>query len=82
VLQPLLVTPQGLVVAGHRRLAAARLAGLEVVPVLVRHPDPGRQQEIMLVEKLQRQGLLGSPAETVIQQANWRVIMLVRPTQR
>jgi ParB family chromosome partitioning protein len=54
VLQPLLVTPQGLVVAGHRRLAAARLAGLEVVPVLVRDLDPVRQQEIMLVENLQR----------------------------
>jgi len=57
VLQPLLVTPQGVVVAGHRRLAAARLAGLETVPVLVHDLDPVRQQEIMLVENLQRADL-------------------------
>ena len=64
VLQPLLVTPQGLVVAGHRRLAAARLAGLEVVPVLVRDLDPVRQQEIMLVENLQRAEL--TPVDPVV----------------
>jgi ParB family chromosome partitioning protein len=57
VLQPLLVTPEGVVVAGHRRLAAARMAGLEEVPVVVRDLDPVQQQEIMLVENLQRQDL-------------------------
>jgi ParB family chromosome partitioning protein len=61
VLQPLLVTPAGVVVAGHRRLAAARLAGLEEVPVVVRDLDRVQQQEIMLVENLQRQDL--SPIE-------------------
>jgi ParB family transcriptional regulator, chromosome partitioning protein len=55
VLQPLLVTPGGVVVAGHRRLAAARQAGLTEVPVMVRDPDRAQQQEIMLVENLQRQ---------------------------
>src|SRR5437899_2219975 len=54
VLQPLLVTPGGEVVAGHRRLAAARLAGLNEVPVIVRDLDQVQQQEIMLVENLQR----------------------------
>ncbi len=34
----------------HRRLAAARLAGLTEVPVVVRDLDPVRQQKIMLVE--------------------------------
>ena len=36
ILQPLLVTADGTVISGHRRLAAARLAGLETVPVIVR----------------------------------------------
>jgi ParB family transcriptional regulator, chromosome partitioning protein len=57
VLQPLLVTPGGVVVAGHRRLAAARLAGLSAVPVVVRDLNDVQQQEIMLVENLQRQDL-------------------------
>jgi ParB family chromosome partitioning protein len=61
VLQPLLVTPDGTVVAGHRRLAAARQAGLTEVPVMVRDLDRAQQQEIMLVENLQRQDL--SPVE-------------------
>ena len=61
VLQPLLVTPDGVVVAGHRRLAATRQAGLSEVPVVVRDLDPVQQQEIMLVENLQRQDL--SPVE-------------------
>jgi ParB family transcriptional regulator, chromosome partitioning protein len=57
VLQPLLVTPGGVVVAGHRRLAAARLAGLTEVPVIVRDLDAIQQQEIILVENLQREDL-------------------------
>src|SRR6266702_8178692 len=57
VLQPLLVTPGGVVVAGHRRLAAARLAGLSDVPVVIRDLDAVQQQEIMLAENLQRQDL-------------------------
>src|ERR1051325_845557 len=61
VLQPLLVTPSGVVVAGHRRLAAAHMAGLQEVPVVVRDLDFVQQQEIMLVENLQRQDL--SPVE-------------------
>ena len=61
VLQPLLITPLGVVVAGHRRLAAARLAGLSHVPVVVRDLNQVQQQEIMLVENLQRQDL--SPVE-------------------
>src|SRR6266542_3163445 len=61
VLQPLLVTPAGVVVAGHRRLAAARLAGLSDVPVVIRDLDRVQQQEIMLVENLQRQDI--SPVE-------------------
>lgn len=61
VLQPLLITPAGLVIAGHRRLAAARKAGLTEVPVVVRDMTVVEQQAIMLVENLQREDL--SPIE-------------------
>ena len=57
ILQPLLVTPDGTVVAGHRRLAAARRAGLTDVPVIVRSLSPVEQLEIQLVENLQRADL-------------------------
>lgn len=57
ILQPLLVTPDGIVVAGHRRLAAACLAGIDAVPVIVRQLNELQQLEIMLVENLQRQDL-------------------------
>ncbi len=70
VLQPLLVTPEGLVVAGHRRLAAARQAGLDTVPVLVRDLAPVEQQEIILVENLQREAL--SPVEEA--RAYWQLL--------
>ncbi len=37
VLDPLLVTTDGVILSGHRRHAAARLAGLTAVPVIFRH---------------------------------------------
>jgi ParB family transcriptional regulator, chromosome partitioning protein len=61
ILQPLLVTPDGTVVAGHRRLAAARQAGLVDVPVIVRALSPAEALETALVENLQRANL--SPVE-------------------
>ena len=42
VLQPLLVTPEGAryrIVAGERRFRAARMAGLQTVPCVVREMD-------------------------------------------
>lgn len=57
VLQPLLVTPEGLIVAGHRRFAAAQLAGLEAVPVVERIMTPAEQLAAMLTENMQRQDL-------------------------
>jgi ParB family chromosome partitioning protein len=42
------------VVAGHRRLAAAKLAGLEKVPVILRTMDEQQRIEAMLVENLDR----------------------------
>jgi ParB family chromosome partitioning protein len=57
ILQPLLVTPDGTVVAGHRRLTAARRVGLLDVPVIVRSLTPIEQLEAALVENLQRANL-------------------------
>jgi ParB family chromosome partitioning protein len=64
ILQPLVVQPvpgrggQFSVLAGHRRLAAARLAGLDEVPVEVRAAtSPSAAVEIMLVENCQRRDL-------------------------
>lgn len=62
VLQPLVVTPAPdgrgyLLIAGERRLQAARLAGLKAVPVVVRLADERQGLELALVENLQREDL-------------------------
>src|SRR5690349_13614740 len=60
VLQPILVTEtiDGYqLVAGERRLRAARLAGLERIPALVRQLADQDQLEIALVENVQRSDL-------------------------
>jgi ParB family transcriptional regulator, chromosome partitioning protein len=65
ILQPLVVrsTPGGFeLIAGERRLRAAREAGLERVPVLIRQAGENESMELALVENLQRENL--SPLET------------------
>jgi ParB family chromosome partitioning protein len=60
VLQPVVVTEvlDGYqVVAGERRLRAARLAGLDRVPVVVRQLADRQQLEVALVENVQRADL-------------------------
>ena len=60
VLQPLLVrrVPGGYeLIAGERRLRAARMAGLERVPVLCRRIEDDRKLELALIENIQRENL-------------------------
>lgn len=60
VLQPVVVTEvlDGYqIVAGERRLRAARLAGLDRVPVMVRQLADRQQLEVALVENVQRADL-------------------------
>jgi ParB family chromosome partitioning protein len=60
VLQPILVTEtiDGYqLVAGERRWRAARAAGLDRIPAVVRQLDTATQLEIALVENLQREDL-------------------------
>ena len=61
VLQPIVVraTADGEyeLIAGERRLRAARIAGLTHIPAVVRDSADGEQLELALVENLQRQDL-------------------------
>lgn len=60
ILQPLIVTPHGesfQIIAGERRYQAARRAGLQMVPVIVREAGEQERLELGLVENLQRQDL-------------------------
>ena len=62
VVQPIVVTPKGeglyTIIAGERRWRAARRAGLEEVPVVVREVEDDQQMlEMALVENLQRADL-------------------------
>lgn len=66
LIQPLVVTPapestdlapRYQLIAGERRWTAARLAGLERVPVIVRGATPQEMLELALVENIQRADL-------------------------
>ena len=65
ILQPLVIrsTEAGFeMIAGERRLRAAKEAGLDRVPVLIRQAGEGESMEMALVENLQREDL--NPLET------------------
>jgi ParB family chromosome partitioning protein len=65
LVQPLVVTEAAggyQLLVGERRWRAAKLAGLDVVPVVVRDVSPQQMLELALVENLQREDL--NPLET------------------
>lgn len=67
IIQPLIVTVdlssgQYSLIAGERRLRAARIAGLQQVPVLIRQVTDQERLELALIENVQRADL--SPLET------------------
>jgi len=60
VLQPILVRPAAdgyEIVAGERRYRAAKQAGLEKVPAIVRRFDPAEMAEVAIIENVQREDL-------------------------
>src|SRR5512138_3066170 len=61
IIQPLVVSPgrSGLyiLIAGERRLQAARKAGLQTVPVVIRHATDQQLLELALIENVQRADL-------------------------
>ncbi len=60
ILQPLLVAPSGgryQLIAGERRLRAAKIAGLKEVPVVTRTLDEQSKLELALIENVQRENL-------------------------
>lgn len=60
VLQPILVRPKGSnyeIVAGERRFQAAKIAGLDEIPVLVREVSNDESFQLALIENLQRTDL-------------------------
>lgn len=75
VLQPVLVREKGdryELVAGERRWRAARIAGLETIPVIIRQLDDLQAGELSLIENLQREDL------TVIEEAQAYRLMMER----
>lgn len=60
VIQPIIVYPNEgryTIVAGERRWRAARMAGLDAIPAIVRTYDRIKQMEVALIENIQRENL-------------------------
>jgi len=61
VLQPVIVRQEGesnyVLIAGERRLRAARMAGLSSIPAIVRSPSEQQMLEMALVENVQREDI-------------------------
>lgn len=80
IIEPLVVRPvdpkaegsavaKYVLVAGERRLRAARAAGLRTVPVVVRSYEPQQAHVVQLAENMDREGL--TPIEIAESYAHW-----------
>ncbi len=67
IIQPIIVSPKGkkyILVAGERRWRAARIAGLNSIPAIIRKREELEQLEVALLENVQRVDL--SPLEQAL----------------
>ena len=67
VIQPIIVTNKGgyyQIVAGERRWRASKIAGLATIPAIIREDDERKNQEIALIENIQREDL--NPLEKAV----------------
>ena len=60
VIQPIVVTEKEgyySIIAGERRWRAAKQAGLNEIPAIIREDDDRKNQQISLIENMQREDL-------------------------
>jgi ParB family chromosome partitioning protein len=57
ILEPLLINKKNELISGERRLKAAKTLNLKNVPVLILERDPENEDEIKLVENIQRKNI-------------------------
>jgi len=75
IIQPLILTKDNgeelyTLVAGERRLRAAKIAGLESVPVIIREASDQERLELALIENIQRENLTPLEAAEAYQRLN------------
>lgn len=75
ILQPLILTKEPdqdfyVLIAGERRLLAAKLAGLESVPAIIRAASEQERLELALIENIQRENLTALESAEAYQMLN------------
>jgi len=65
IIQPIIIVPNGdryTIVAGERRYRAAKMAGLKIIPAIIKNYTAKQIKEVALIENIQREDL--NPVET------------------